>query len=179
MNDFADLFGALSNGLAGHISVNQVRRIAREAVAGAEASADVARGDLRVLKAENERLKLYMAALVRLLARKGVFSTDEFLRLTQGMVGVVDGRLEGPIVPGEPPLPEPRIRGWIQALLPSQIFVPRPHNRVLKPFQSHDLSGHEEGERDPRFAVNVTWGARHEPWITAVRLLDAETPTAP
>jgi hypothetical protein len=93
--------------------------------------------------------------------------------------GLVRPFVEERIDPDGPPLPEPRIRGSIQTLLPSQIFVPRPHNRMLQPLQSHDLSGREEPERDPRFAVNVSWGTRHEPWITAVRLLDAETPAAP
>lgn len=65
----------------------------------------------------------------------------------------------------------PRLRGWVQTLLPGQIFVPRLHSRLLRQFQSHDLSGREEEQREPRFAVTVSWGANHEPWVTAVREL--------
>lgn len=77
--------------------------------------------------------------------------------------------------PDDPPLAVPRLRGWIQ-LLPGQIFVPLPYGRLLQPFVSHDLSGREQEERDPRFAVTVSWGAHYEPWITAVRPLTTETP---
>jgi hypothetical protein len=70
----------------------------------------------------------------------------------------------------------PRLRGWIQVVSPGQIFVPRPHNRLLEQFQSHDLSGGEEAVREPRFAVTVSWGANYEPWVTAVRQLAPKDP---
>ena len=69
------------------------------------------------------------------------------------------------------PLTVPRLRGWVQTILPGQIFAPRPHSRLLAPFRSNDLSGREEEEREPRFAVTVTWGANYEPWVTAAREL--------
>jgi hypothetical protein len=63
----------------------------------------------------------------------------------------------------------------VLTLLPGQIFVPRPHSRLLRQFQSHDLSGQGEPEREPRFAVTVSWGSNYEPWVAAVRLLAPET----
>jgi hypothetical protein len=89
--------------------------------------------------------------------------------------GVVRPFLQDREGPADTLLAVPRLRGWVQ-VLPGQIFVPRPHSRLLEKFQSHDLSGREEAEREPRFAVTVSWGANHEPWVTAVRQLALETP---
>lgn len=78
--------------------------------------------------------------------------------------------------PEDLPWDVPRLGGRVQTLLPSQIFVPRPHSHILREFQSHDLSGRPEPEREPRFAVTVSWGSNYEPWVTAVRRLAPETP---
>jgi len=78
--------------------------------------------------------------------------------------------------PDDKPLAVPRLRGRVLTLLPGQIFVPRPHSRLLRQFQTADLSDREEAEREPRFAVTVSWGSNYEPWITAVRQLTPETP---
>ena len=79
------------------------------------------------------------------------------------------------------PLPEPRLRGRIETILPDGIFVPRPHCRLLQ-----DLRGHEDGPddrsaREPRFAVKVSWGRAYEPWVEGVRLLTSNggTPREP
>jgi hypothetical protein len=65
-------------------------------------------------------------------------------------------------------LPEPLLRGRIQAVIPDSIFVPRPFCSTLQ-----DLRGREgdEGDREPRFAARISWGANHEPWVEDVRLL--------
>jgi len=72
------------------------------------------------------------------------------------------------------PLAEPRLTGWIQELLPGQIFVPRPHSTVLQGLRRP--GGQEGGDADspPRYAVTVSWGTRCEPWIRSVRLLPGE-----
>jgi len=92
--------------------------------------------------------------------------------LARGLVRPFFQDREGP---DDTLLAVPRLRGWVQ-VLPAQIFVPRPHNRLLNKFRSNDLSGREEEEREPRFAVTVSWGSNYEPWITAVRQLTPETP---
>ena len=78
--------------------------------------------------------------------------------------------------PDDTLLAVPRLRGRVLTLLPGQIFVPRPHNRLLNKFRSNDPSGREEEEREPRFAVTVSWGSNYEPWVTAVRELTPEAP---
>ncbi len=94
--------------------------------------------------------------------------------LVRGLVRPFLQEREGP---DERRLAEPRIRGWVQGLLPDQVFVPRPHNRVLRLFQSHEVSGREESEHEPRYAVTVSWGANYEPWVTAIRPLVPATPS--
>ncbi len=68
------------------------------------------------------------------------------------------------------PLPEPRLRGWIE-VFPSQIFVPKPHNQVLQALRRDRNPAEKEQEAKPRFAVTVCWGAGYEPWVQSVRLL--------
>ena len=90
--------------------------------------------------------------------------------------GVVRPFLQEREGPDDTPLAVPRLRGWVQTVLPDQVFVPLPHSRVLAKFRSNDLSGREEPEREPRFAVTVSWGSNYEPWVSAVRPLTPEAP---
>jgi len=70
------------------------------------------------------------------------------------------------------PLPEPRLRGSIEMILPDRIFVPRPHSLALQDLRP--APGDDKGSaREPRFAVKVSWGRDHTPWVEAVRLLPA------
>ena len=55
---------------------------------------------IRALSAENDELKLYLAALIRLLTNKDVISTGEITRLVEAIDaedGSIDGRAAGPI----------------------------------------------------------------------------------
>jgi hypothetical protein len=57
--------------------------------------------EIAALRSENDDLKLYLAALIRLLTSKGVVSTDEITRLVEaidGEDGAVDGKVDGPVV---------------------------------------------------------------------------------
>ena len=71
------------------------------------------------------------------------------------------------------PLPEPRLRGHIETLLPERIFVPRPFCPLLQDLRGHERDSHEEAGREPRFAVKVSWGRDLEPWVEDVRLLES------
>lgn len=68
----------------------------------------------------------------------------------------------------------PQLRGWIQTLLPEQIFVPQPHSRILEEFRH--LKSRESGEKksEPRFAVTISWGTDYTPWVRAVRRLETD-----
>ncbi len=86
--------------------------------------------------------------------------------ITQGLVslsfqerGIPDGKR----------LPQPRIQGRIVAVLPDRIFVPSPHSKVLEDLRHRGASSRDREEGEPRFAVTVSWGKNHEPWISAVR----------
>lgn len=72
--------------------------------------------------------------------------------------------------PDGPPLEVPRLRGRVLSLLPAAIFVPWPHSQPLRPFL-HDELEREDPAREPRYAVTVSWGVHHEPWVTMVELL--------
>ena len=55
---------------------------------------------MQALSAENDELKLYLAALIRLLTSKNVISTSEITRLVEAIDaedGSIDGRAAGPI----------------------------------------------------------------------------------
>jgi hypothetical protein len=69
-------------------------------------------------------------------------------------------------------LPEPRVVGVIQQLVPSEVFVPNPGSQLLQTLRrrADDRDGREL-IRQPRFAATVQWGRRFEPWLTQVRLL--------
>ncbi len=68
-------------------------------------------------------------------------------------------------------LSTPELEGWVVGLVPSEVSVPRPTNRLLARF----LRPIEEGEKtpagEPRFSARVHWGKNYEPWVDDVRAL--------
>jgi hypothetical protein len=74
-------------------------------------------------------------------------------------------------IPDGTPLATPRLRGWIESVLPSQIFVPQPSSQVLEEFRRRGSPAPEPPDSEPRFAVTVTWGSNYEPWVHRVRRL--------
>jgi hypothetical protein len=68
-------------------------------------------------------------------------------------------------------LSAPCLRGWVQDVLPSGIFVPQPHGAALEEFRDQGPRDPEPAETAPRFAVTVSWGSDYEPWVQAVRRL--------
>ena len=58
------------------------------------ASSDSNRGDSERLQAENDELRLYLAAVVRLLISKGLVSQEE-IRQVVDVVDIEDGTLDG------------------------------------------------------------------------------------
>jgi len=74
-------------------------------------------------------------------------------------------------IPGEKGPPQPRLQGWIDAVLPDRIFVPLPHSKVLEDLRHRGGSSQDRffAEGGPRFAVTVSWGRNHEPWMSGVR----------
>lgn len=72
------------------------------------------------------------------------------------------------------PLSEPRLRGWIQTLFPSRIFLPPPYSKVLQVLRRRGEDSEEGPGSEPRFAVKVSWGRDHEPWVEGLRLLTSK-----
>jgi hypothetical protein len=71
-------------------------------------------------------------------------------------------------------LSRPRVEGWIEGLRPGEVFVPLPYNRVLGRLSRPDFDTPPGSPlNEPRFAVRVSWGTNYEPWVEAVRLLNA------
>ena len=65
---------------------------------------------IKKLAQENDRLRLYCAALARLLLEKGLISVpeiSEMIALIDPEDGFRDGRLSGRLLPGEKPTPSP------------------------------------------------------------------------
>lgn len=63
---------------------------------------------ISMLTQENDRLRLYCAALVRLLLKKGLISLDEISKMIDTVDpedGFLDGKLKGRPLPGERPKP--------------------------------------------------------------------------
>ena len=83
--------------------------------------------------------------------------------------GLVNLRFQERSIPEEKRLPQPRLQGWIEAVLPDRIFVPLPHSKVLEDLRHGGGSSHDGVEGGPRFAVTVSWGRNHEPWMSGVR----------
>ena len=73
----------------------------------------------------------------------------------------------------ETPLAQPRLRGRIETVLPHQIFVPPPHNKALLSLRRRGDRPQEQDDKEPRYAVAVSWGHDYEPWVRGVRLLPA------
>jgi hypothetical protein len=88
--------------------------------------------------------------------------------VTRGVVGLY---LEERKPREEASRAEPRLRGAIEAVMPDQIFVPRPHSKTLRDLGRLTAQQQKELEQKPRYAVKVSWGTRHEPWVRDVRLL--------
>lgn len=67
---------------------------------------------------------------------------------------------------------EPRLVGWIQNLVPSQVFVPRPHSDALAQFRKEDRERRRAGahgrEAEPRYSVVLSWGADYTPWVSGM-----------
>ena len=74
------------------------------------------------------------------------------------------------------PLATPRLQGWIESVLPTQIFVPQPLSRRLEGFRHRGPPKPDSSEEEPRFAVTVSWGSNYEPWVRGVRLLTPQSP---
>jgi len=70
----------------------------------------------------------------------------------------------------------PRLEGWIESVLPSEIFVPQPYSRSLEEFRQRGPPTRDAPKGKPRFAVTVSWGSNYEPWVHGVRRLTAESP---
>ncbi|MBI4659002.1 MAG: DUF4824 family protein [Verrucomicrobia bacterium] len=85
-------------------------------------------------------------------------------------------RFEPGMPPRQPARPQSP-RGRIAAILPRQIFVPFPHGRALGALRRRgEPSLENESDREPRFAVGVSWGKHFEPWVTNLRRLPAASP---
>lgn len=89
--------------------------------------------------------------------------------------GVVRPFYQEHSIPDGTLLATPRLRGWIVNILPSQIFAPQPHGGVLEEFRDRGSPAPEPSEREPRFAVTVSWGSNYEPWVQGVQRLSAES----
>jgi cell division septum initiation protein DivIVA len=81
----------------------RIRRLKKQLAEKASAI-DNAEASLIQLQVENDQLKLYLAAVVRILIEKGLTSAKEIKRLVEVIDvedGTADGRLKGDIVTGD------------------------------------------------------------------------------
>lgn len=76
-------------------------------------------------------------------------------------------------------LPQPRLQGRIDRIMPNQIFVPLPYSKTLQGLRGRDNADQNPEERAPRFAATISWGRHHEPWVTAIRRLPGDTAVTP
>ena len=78
---------------------NEIARLRRNL--GAQSTIDRSQDEqIQDLRADNDELKLYLAALIRLLTSKNVISTGEITSLVEAIDaedGSIDGRAAGPI----------------------------------------------------------------------------------
>ncbi len=77
----------------------EIQNLRRELVMS-RASAGGGKEDFERLQAENDELRLYLAAVVQLLVSKGVISRDELRRVVDAVDaedGEKDGRYNGPL----------------------------------------------------------------------------------
>lgn len=70
----------------------------------------------------------------------------------------------------------PRIRGRINQVVPELIFVPHSHSAALLSLRSRSDSREDSSNREPRYAVTVSWGTHGEPWVRQVRMLSGAMP---
>jgi hypothetical protein len=87
--------------------------------------------------------------------------------------GVVKPRLQDRSTRDGKPLAQPRLRGRITMILPGEIFVPPPYSASLQDLRRPE-SAWEGGPPVARFAVQVSWGRRYEPWVDGLRMLPAQ-----
>lgn len=65
----------------------------------------------------------------------------------------------------------PRLEGWVVGLLPSQVSVPRPTNRLLAGFLRTFEEAEKKSSGEPRFSARIRWGKNYEPWVDDIRPL--------
>lgn len=73
-----------------------------------------------------------------------------------------------------------RLAGSLTAILPSDIYVPKQHRRLLDRLQAADKAGNRPWMRmnhDPRYVVTLKYGSRREPWIDKVEAISSSPPT--
>jgi len=101
--------------------------------------------------------------------------------ITRGLVRVI---FRDHSKPDGKPLPQPLIEGVIERVLPEQIFVPLPYCKTLESLRHHNGSPddrkEEDGktEKEPRYAVTVSWGKHYEPWVVNIRQLSFVSPNS-
>ena len=76
------------------------------------------------------------------------------------------------------PLEPPRLRGGLD-VIPSRLYVPSRYSRLLERWQVPNRAVPDGSTSEPRYAVKVAWGTRHEPWVLEVRELSPPAPAAP
>ena len=94
--------------------------------------------------------------------------------IARAVVGII---FQDRSVPEGKLLPQPRLQGRINWIMPNQVFVPRPHSQMLQGLRGRDESDQDPDDRAPRFAATVAWGKRYEPWVTAIRRLPDGVPS--
>lgn len=78
------------------------------------------------------------------------------------------------------PRSQPRLRGWIEAVLPGEIAVPPPHSKTLQTLRRREEELADRTEKEPRFTAKIAWGAGYLPWVQDVRVLSPQaTGTSP
>ncbi|MBI4585544.1 MAG: DUF4824 family protein [Planctomycetes bacterium] len=88
--------------------------------------------------------------------------------ITRGLVRI---SYQDRSIPDDAPLATPRLQGWIQTILPGEIYVPLPYSRILDDFRRQERSESEEEKGEPRFAAMISWGTNSTPWVHGIRRL--------
>jgi len=96
--------------------------------------------------------------------------------IAQGLVGLI---YQDRSIPDYKLLPQPRLQGRIDRIMPNQIFVPLPYSKTLQGLRGRNNSTQDPDERAPRFAATISWGRHHEPWVTAIRCLPGDAAISP
>jgi hypothetical protein len=66
-------------------------------------------------------------------------------------------------------LSTPRLEGWVVGMVPSQVSVPKPLNRLLARFRRTIEEAEKTPVGEPRFSSHIHWGKNYEPWVDDVR----------